>query len=43
MTNGNNALKGTDWEGKDLEEIVKGSHSKNTTVFNNDQISAFFF
>ena len=26
VTNGNNALKGTEWEGKPLEEIVKGSH-----------------
>jgi Fe-Mn family superoxide dismutase len=25
VTNGNNALKGTEWEGKSLEEIVKGS------------------
>ena len=35
VTNGNNALKGTEWEGKDLEEIVKGSHGKNAAVFNN--------
>ena len=35
VTNGNNALKGTEWEGKDLEEIVKGSHGKNPVVFNN--------
>ncbi len=35
VTNGNNALKGTEWEGKDLEEIVKGSHGKNPAVFNN--------
>ena len=24
VNNGNNALKGTEWEGKPLEEIVKG-------------------
>ena len=35
VTNGNNALKGTEWEGKDLEEIVKGSYGKNAAVFNN--------
>src|ERR1044072_6689430 len=35
VTNGNNAIKGTEWEGKDLEEIVKGSHGKNPAVFNN--------
>src|SRR5467141_1087039 len=35
VTNGNNALKGTEWENKSLEEIVKGSHGKNLAVFNN--------
>src|ERR1043166_9987150 len=35
VTNGNNAIKGTEWEGKPLEEIVKGSHGKNPAVFNN--------
>ena len=35
VTNGNNAIKGTEWEGKDLEEIVKGSFGKNAAVFNN--------
>src|SRR3979490_1058875 len=35
VTNGNNALKSTEWEGKPLEEIVKGSHGKNPAVFNN--------
>ena len=34
-TNGNNALKGTEWENKSLEEIVKGSFGKNPAVFNN--------
>ena len=28
VNNGNNALKGTEWEGKPLEEIVKGSFGK---------------
>src|SRR5258708_10654052 len=35
VTNGNNALKGTEFEGKSLEEIVKGSYNKNAPVFNN--------
>ena len=29
VTNGNNLLKGTEWEGKTLEEIVRGSFGKN--------------
>ena len=35
VNNGNNAIKGTEWEGKSLEEIVKGSHGKSAPVFNN--------
>jgi Fe-Mn family superoxide dismutase len=35
VDNGNNLLKGTEWEGKPLEEIVKGSFGKNPGVFNN--------
>src|ERR1044071_916599 len=35
VNNGNNALKGTEWEGKSLEEIVKGSHGKSAPVLNN--------
>ena len=35
VTNGNNLLKGTEWEGKSLEEIVKGSFGKNPGLFNN--------
>src|SRR5580698_737904 len=35
VNNGNNALKGTEWENKPLEEIVKGSFGKNAAVFNN--------
>src|SRR5271166_7147051 len=35
VNNGNNAIKGTEWEGKPLEEIVKGSFGKNPAVFNN--------
>ncbi|MGE0233168.1 MAG: superoxide dismutase [Flavobacteriaceae bacterium] len=35
VTNGNNLLKGTEWEGKRLEEIVKGSFGKNAGLFNN--------
>ena len=29
VNNGKDALKGTEWEGKPLEEIVKGSFGKN--------------
>src|SRR5271169_1179195 len=35
VNNGNNLLKGTEWEGKSLEEIVRGSHGKNPGLFNN--------
>ena len=35
VTNGNNLLKGTEFEGKSLEEIVRGSFGKNQALFNN--------
>jgi len=35
VTNGNNLLKGTEFENKSLEEIVKGSYGKNAALFNN--------
>ena len=35
VNNGNNLLKGTEWENKSLEEIVKGSYGKNAGLFNN--------
>jgi Fe-Mn family superoxide dismutase len=35
VTNGNNLLKGTEWEGKPLEDVVKGSFGKNAGLFNN--------
>ena len=35
VTTGNNLLKGTDLEGKSLEEVVKGSYGKNQALFNN--------
>src|SRR5580765_7387258 len=35
VTNGNNLLKGTEWENKSLEDIVKGSFGKNPGLFNN--------
>jgi superoxide dismutase, Fe-Mn family len=35
VTNGNNLLKGSEWEGKSLEEVVKGSFGKNAGLFNN--------
>src|ERR1700753_3143059 len=34
VNNGNAALKGTEWEGKPLEEIVQGSFGKNPPVSN---------
>jgi hypothetical protein len=35
VTNGNNLLKGTEWENKSLEDVVKGSFGKNAGLFNN--------
>jgi Fe-Mn family superoxide dismutase len=35
VNNGNNAIKGTEFEGKSLEEIVKGSYGKSAPIFNN--------
>jgi superoxide dismutase, Fe-Mn family len=35
VNNGNNLLKGTEWEGKSLEDVVKGSFGKNAGLFNN--------
>ncbi|MFY8156814.1 MAG: superoxide dismutase, partial [Rhabdaerophilum sp.] len=35
VNNGNNLLKGSEFEGKTLEEIVIGSHGKNAGLFNN--------
>jgi superoxide dismutase, Fe-Mn family len=35
VTNGNNLVKGTEFEGKSLEEVVKGSFGKNAGLFNN--------
>ena len=35
VNNGNNLLKGTEFEGKSLEEVVTGSFGKNAGVFNN--------
>jgi Fe-Mn family superoxide dismutase len=35
VNNGNNLLKGTELEGKSLEEIVKASFGKNQPLFNN--------
>jgi Fe-Mn family superoxide dismutase len=35
VNNGNNLLKGSEWEGQSLEEIVKGSYGKNAGLFNN--------
>ena len=34
VTNGNALLKGTEWESKSLDEIVKGSFGKNVALFN---------
>ena len=35
VNTGNNLLKGTEWENKSLEEVVKGSFGKNAPLFNN--------
>ena len=35
VTNGNNLLKGTEFEDKPVEEVVKGSFGKNAGLFNN--------
>jgi Fe-Mn family superoxide dismutase len=35
VTAGNNLLKGTEFEGKSVEEVVKGSFGKNQPLFNN--------
>ena len=35
VNNSNNLLKGTEWEGKPLEDIVRGAYGKNPGVFNN--------
>src|SRR6201990_3181888 len=35
VNNANNLLKGSEFEGKSLEEVVRGSHGKNQPLFNN--------
>ena len=35
VNTGNNLLKGTEFEGKSVEEVVKGSFGKNQALFNN--------
>ena len=35
VTNGNNLLKGTEFEDKSVEEVVKGSYGKHQGLFNN--------
>ena len=35
VTNGNNLLKGTEFEDKTVEEVVQGSYGKNQGLFNN--------
>lgn len=35
VTNGNNLIKGTEFEGQSLEDIVKGSFGKHAGLFNN--------
>jgi Fe-Mn family superoxide dismutase len=35
VNNGNNLLKGTEWENASLEDVVKGSFGKNAGLFNN--------
>ena len=35
VNNGNNLIKGTEWEGKSLTKVVRGSFGKNHGLFNN--------
>ncbi len=35
VTNGNNLMKGTEFENQSVEEVVKGSFGKNQGIFNN--------
>ncbi len=35
VTKANDLIKGTEWEGKPLEEVVKGCYGKNQALFNN--------
>jgi superoxide dismutase, Fe-Mn family len=35
VTNANNLIKGTEFEGKRIEDVVVASHGKNTPIFNN--------
>src|SRR5450759_3967947 len=35
VTAANNLAKGTEWENKPVEEVVKGTFGKNQTLFNN--------
>ncbi len=35
VNNGNNLVKGTEFEGKSLEDVVRGSYGKNAGLFNN--------
>src|SRR3984893_14294336 len=35
VNNGNNLAKGTEWENKPVEEVVKGTYGKNQGLFNN--------
>ena len=35
INNGNNLAKGTEWENKPVEEVVKGTFGKNEGLFNN--------
>jgi Fe-Mn family superoxide dismutase len=35
VTTGNNLMKGTEFEGKSVEDVVKGAYGKNQPLFNN--------
>ncbi len=35
VNNANNLIKGTEWEGLPMGQVIKGSHGKNPAVFNN--------
>ena len=35
VNNANNLIKGTEWEGQSIEQVITGSYGKNAPVFNN--------
>ena len=35
VTNANNLIKGTEYEGKPIEEVIVAAYNRNTPIFNN--------